>query len=82
MYGKEDLMKSGRFKKSNSVIEMTKQNFFKYLNESNLKIYSDYFEVTANISNGKKFRASYNDLVLSTSKICEEFGVISNTSNL
>jgi len=73
IYGKEDLKKSGGFKIKNNVKEITKTEFFKYLKDNNLNINSDYFDFTANVSNGKKFRSSFNNMIIGTSKICEDF---------
>ena len=73
IYGREDLKKSGGFKKRNNVRTMSKTAFFIYLRESDLNIKSQYFDHIADISNGKKFRCYWKKLMIGTSKICEEF---------
>ena len=73
IYRKEDLKKSGGFKKKNNILEMDKKDFFIYLKENDLNIDPDYFDSTANISNGKKFRCSFNNIIAGTSQICKDF---------
>jgi len=73
IYGREDLKKSGGFKKKNNVLEMTKTEFFKYLSDNFLNISSDYIDTAGSISNGKRFRCSYNGLIIGTSGIVKEF---------
>ncbi len=73
IYGQEDLKKSGGFKKKNNVLEMNKETFFKYLKSNNLNISYGYIDLTGNISNGKKFKCSYNGLIIGVSAICKEF---------
>lgn len=74
IYGQEDIKKSGGFKKKFIQNWITKTEFFKYLKENDLKINSDYFDITGNILNeNKKFRCSYNNLIIGTSGIVKEF---------
>jgi len=76
IYGKEDLKKSGQFKKKNNVKVMTKEDFFIYLKKNNISIKPDYFDITAKMSNGKKFKGSYCNIIIGTSKICNDFNKI------
>ena len=74
IYGNEDLKKSGGFKKKNNVLELDKTAFFEYLKKDNLKINSQYIDHIGEISNGKRFRCSYNNFIVGTSKIVKEYG--------
>jgi len=78
IYTNDDLKKSGGFKKKNSVVEMGKEDFFKYLKENNLNINSDYVDYAGSILNSegdkfKRFSCSYSGLVIGTSGIVKEF---------
>lgn len=73
IYAEEDLKKSGGFKKKNNVLKLSKEGFFKYLKENNLKIESEYFDIRGTISNNKKFKCLYSGLIIGTSSIVEEF---------
>ena len=73
IFSNEDIKKSGGFKKKNNVLEMEKTTFFKYLKENNLNIFSDYFDRTGKISNGKRFKCSYGNLIIGTSGLVKEF---------
>ena len=73
VYGKEDVKKSGGFKKKNNVKFYDKTNFFIYLKSNDLKITSNYIDITGNVSNGKRFTCSYNGLPVGTSGIVKEF---------
>ena len=73
IYGEEDLKKSGEFKKKFVLNWINKEDFFKYLKENNLKISSNYIDITGNISNNKKFRCSYKGFIVGTSGIVKEF---------
>ena len=46
---------------------------FKYLKENDLKINSQYIDHIGEISNEKRFRCYYNNFIIGTSKIVEEF---------
>ena len=78
-YCKEDLKKSGGFKKKFVQNWITKEDFFKYLKENNLNINSDYVDLTGNIFNKegevlKRFRCSLdNGFIIGTSGIVKEF---------
>ena len=77
IYGEEDLKKSGGFKKKFKPNWISKTEFFKYLKENNLKINSNYIDISGNIINiNKRFRASYGNFPIGTSKIVEEFNLI------
>ncbi len=74
IYTKENLKQSGEFKKNFVKKWITKTEFFKYLKDNDFKIDSDYFDITGTIINQeKRFRASYNNMIIGTSKIVEEF---------
>ena len=73
IYGKEDLKKSGGFKKKNNVLLMGKTAFFKYLKSNGLTIEADYYDSQGNISNDKKFKCSFSGLIVGTSSIVKEF---------
>ena len=73
IYGQEDLKKDGSFKKKNNVLQMNKETFFKYLKSNDLNISYGYIDISGNISNGKKFKCSYNNMVVGVSAICKEF---------
>jgi len=73
VYGQEDIKKSGGFKKKNNVKFYDKTNFFIYLKSNDLKINSQYIDHIGEISNNKRFRCSYNNFIIGTSKIVEEF---------
>jgi len=73
VYGREDLKKSGGFKKKFNVNWISKEEFFKYLKENKWTINSDYIDITGNISNGKRFRCSYGGMVIGTSGLVKEF---------
>jgi len=73
IYGREDLKKSGGFKKKNNVLIMSKTDFFKYLKENNLNISSDYIDRTGSITNNKRFNCNYNNFIIGTSGIVKEF---------
>ena len=76
IYGNEDIKKSGGFKKSFVENWINKEDFFKYLKENNLKINSQYIDHIGEISNNKRFRCSYKNFIIGTSKIVEEFNLI------
>jgi len=73
IYSREDVKKSGGFKKKFDQNWITKEDFFKYLKDNQLNITSQYFDITGDISNGKRFRCSYNGMVIGTSGIVKEF---------
>ena len=73
VYEISDLKKDGSFKKKNNVKFYDEKNFFIYLTTNNLKISHGYFDITGNISNGKKFKCSYGGLIIGTSAIVKEF---------
>ena len=73
IYGMEDLKKDGSFKKKNNASEMNKEEFFKYLKADNLSISYGYIDISGSISNGKKFKCSYNGLIIGVSAIVKEF---------
>ena len=78
IYTNDDLKKSGGFKIKNSVVEMGKEDFFKYLKENNLNINSGYIDYAGSILNSegdkfKRFSCSYNGLIIGTSGIVKEF---------
>jgi len=73
IYGREDLKKSGGFKKKNNVLEMNKETFFKYLRSNNLGISYGYIDLTGNIGNGKIFKCSCNNLIVGVSSLVKEF---------
>jgi len=52
---------------------MNKTDFFKYLKLNALKINSQYIDIIGEISNDKRFRCSYNNLIIGTSGIVKEF---------
>lgn len=76
IFSNEDIKKSGGFKKKNNVLVKGKTEFFKYLKDNNLNITSDYFDHTGKLSNGKRFKCNYNNLIIGTSGIVEEFNKI------
>lgn len=74
IYTQEDLKKSGGFKKNFKLNWISKEEFFKYLKENNLSIKSNYIDISGIIINTDKFfRCSYNNFVIGTSGIVEEF---------
>jgi len=73
VYGQEDIKKAGGFKKKNNCLNLNKAEFFKYLKENDLKINSQYIDHIGEISNEKRFRCYYNNFIIGTSKIVEEF---------
>ena len=73
VYGQEDLKKSGGFKKKFVQNWINQEEFFKYLKENNLSIDSNYIDITGNISNGKRFRASYGSMIVGVSGIVKEY---------
>lgn len=72
-YSQEDIKKDGSFKKKNNIKQYDQTNFFIYLKENNLSINSNYIDITGNISNGLRFRCSFNGLVIGTSGIVKDF---------
>jgi hypothetical protein len=78
VYGREDLKKSGGFKKKNNIKKYDKKNFFIYLKTNNLKINSQYIDHIGEITNEKRFRCSYNNFIIGTSAIVKEFGELEN----
>jgi len=78
IYTNDDIKKSGGFKIKNSVVEMGKEDFFKYLNENNLNIKSDYIDYAGDILNSegekfKRFSCSYGGLIIGVSGIVKDF---------
>ena len=73
IYSREDVKKSGGFKKKFEQNWISKEAFFKYLKDNELNVKSQYFDITGDISNGKRFRCSYNGMIIGTSGIVEEF---------
>ena len=73
IYSREDVKESGGFKKKFEQNWISKEVFFKYLKDNQLNIKSQYFDITGDISNGKRFRCSYNSMVIGTSGIVKEF---------
>lgn len=74
IYGREDLKKSGGFKKGFIINWISKEDFFKYLKQNSLTIESDYCDITGSISNNKRFRCSLNNgFIIGTSGIVKEF---------
>ncbi len=76
IFSNEDIKKSGGFKKKNNVLIMNKTTFFKYLKSNNLNIASDYFDRTGKITNGKRFKCDYNNIIVGTSGIVKEFDLL------
>ena len=80
IFTNEDIKKSGGFKKKNNVLEMQKTDFFIYLRTNNLKITSDYVDYAGDIlkegDRFKRFKCSYNNLIIGTSGIVKEFNLI------
>ena len=76
IYKQEDIKKSGGFKKKNNVLEMNKETFFKYLKSNDLKINSQYIDLIGEISNNKRFKCFYKNIVVGTSVIVKEFNLI------
>ena len=76
IYGETDLKKSGGYKKKNNVLKMEKEVFFKYLKENNLNIESEYIDIRGTISNNKRFRASYNKMIIGVSDLVKEFNLL------
>ena len=75
IFSKEDIKKSGGFKKKNNILEMNKESFFKYLNENNLNIESEYIDRTGKITNGKRFKCDFKGFIIGTSGIVKEFNL-------
>ena len=73
IYTQDDLKKSGGFKKKFDNNWISKEDFFKYLKENELKISYGYIDVTGSISNGKKFKCSHMGMFIGTSGIVKEF---------
>jgi len=73
IFSDEDIKKSGGFKIKNNVLTMNKTTFFKYLKSNDLNISSDYFDRTGKITNGKRFKCDYKNLIIGTSGIVEKF---------
>jgi len=73
IYSREDVKKSGGFKKKFEQNWISKEAFFKYLKDNELNVKSQYFDITGDISNGKRFRCSYNGMIIGTSGIVKEF---------
>jgi len=73
IYSREDVKKSGGFKKKFEQNWISKEEFFKYLKDNELNVKSQYFDITGDISNGKRFRCSYNGMIIGTSGIVKEF---------
>ena len=76
VYTREDLKKSGGFKKKNNVKEFSQEEFFDYLRDNDLDIKSDYIDATGTITDGSKFRAFMdNGLIIGTSGIVKELNI-------
>ena len=74
IYTREDLKKSGGFKKRFNQEWITKDEFFQYLSENDLKLTKPYMDSYGIISNDELFRCNYKGMIIGTSKIIEEFG--------
>ena len=73
IYEKENIKKSGGFKKNFNPKWISKEDFFKCLEDNDLNISSDYMDIAGSLSNGKRFRCSYGNLPIGTSAIVKEF---------
>ena len=68
----EDLTKKGILKKVNNSKTMTKEGFISFIKSNNLTLSYGYIDLIGFISNGDKFRAYYNGIVIGVSGLIKE----------
>jgi len=76
VFGKDDVKKSGGFKKKNNVKNLTEQEFKDYVRSNNLVLSKGYIDDKGFLSNGLRFRCFYNNLIVGVSKIVEELNSV------
>ena len=72
IYSDDDLKKTGGFKKKNNSFTMTKEEFKQHVKDNKLTMTKAYIDAVGFLSNGLKFRASYNNIMIGVSGIIEE----------
>lgn len=75
VYGKEDIKKSGGFKKKNNVKLLTEKEFKDYVKSNNLTLSKGYIDDLGFLSNEKRFRCFYNNIIVGVTKIIEDIGM-------
>lgn len=67
-----DVKKDGKLKVKNNSKEMNENDFIKYIKDNNLTLSKGYIDIIGFISNGEKFKCSYNGFIIGVTGIIEK----------
>jgi len=72
IFGDGDIKTDGKLKKKNNAKGLSEEDFIKYVKENNLTTSYGYIDAIGFLSNGKKFKCSYNNMIVGVSGIVKK----------
>ena len=72
IFRKEDYTKQGKPKQKNSIKELSKEDFIKYVKDNNLTLKSSYIDITGLVSNGENFKCFHNGFIVGVTELIKE----------